>query len=100
MALGNQNLTGVTREQAMTAPGMAFFAGTGPYGKKCGDCTFKGFFYSGHERVHSKTGNIYTQTHRSNGCKKTYDLRGSNIVGPDFSDKCHACKYFVQRPAQ
>lgn len=98
MPIGDQNLTGVSKEQAMTAPGMAFFGGSGPAGKYCGDCKFKGFKYPGKERVNPRTNQEFTPYHRSNGCEKTYELTGRKRPGPDFSDKMHACKYFIQRP--
>ena len=97
MPLGDQNLTGVTKEQAMTAPGMAYFGGSGPLGKYCGDCEFKGFSYQGNARISPKTGEEFYHTHRSNGCSKAYELTGKKKPGPDFSDKMHACKYFIER---
>ena len=38
MALGDDKLTDLSKEQMETYPGMAHFAGTGPRGKKCSDC--------------------------------------------------------------
>jgi hypothetical protein len=42
--LGSWNLTGTNDEQRRTAPGMAFWAGSGPFGKTCEDCAFKNYF--------------------------------------------------------
>lgn len=97
MSIGDLGLTGVTKEQAETMPGMAYMAGTGPHGKTCGDCKFKGFSYQGRERVSQKTGEIYYQTHRSNGCEKNYELLGKKRPGADIPDRTKACKYFEQR---
>ena len=38
MSLGNLTLTDVGPEQEATFPGMAYFAGTGPAARFCGDC--------------------------------------------------------------
>jgi hypothetical protein len=83
--LGNGDLTAVSKQQAETAPGMAHFAGTGPVGKTCGQCVFKGYSHD-----HGKNGG------RSNGCRKAYELLGKKAKTPDISPKLKACKYFDQ----
>lgn len=100
MALGDQNLTGVTAEAAMTVPGMAFFAGTGPVDKYCKDCKFRGFSYQGRARINPKNGNEYFPTHSSNGCEKNFEMRGRKKPGPDIPGKTRSCKFFEQRPPE
>lgn len=97
--IGSDHLTDISKQQAETAPGMAYFAGTGPAGKTCGDCCFKGYTYNGRERINPRTGNHYTPQHRSNGCAKAYELRGKDKTTPDIGDKLKACKYFLQKMA-
>ncbi len=77
MALGNQNLTHTSREQQMTAPGMAHFAGTGPRGETCGRCAF----------LKTKT-----DVFASGRCEKYRKL--TSKVGPEIKANLAACKYF------
>lgn len=95
MPLGNKYLTDLSKEQAETQPGMAHWAGTGPRGKTCGQCVFKGFSYPGREVTNARTGNTHTVMHRSNGCEKFYKMMRK--VGADLPDKSFSCKYFEQR---
>jgi hypothetical protein len=61
-----------------TVFGMAHFAGTGPYGKTCGDCKFLTFIKGNHAR-----------------CEQFRRLMGK--YGPaDIPYRTHACKYFVE----
>jgi len=66
-------------------PGMAFFAGTGPAGKTCGDCCFRGYYRKtmrGHEE----------HTSRTNACKAFSQLTGRH--GPVVRREWSACKYY------
>jgi len=61
-----------------TVLGMAHFAGTGPYGKTCGDCKFLTFIKDTHSR-----------------CEQFRRLMGK--YGPrDIPSYTRACRYFVE----
>jgi hypothetical protein len=64
---------------------MAHWAGTGPTGKHCKDCWFRGY----HRRVKKKSA-------WSAACEKFYKL--TNRHGPAIRGGLHACKYFFERP--
>jgi hypothetical protein len=85
MPLGDQSLTNVSRQQAITAPGMAYFAGTGPRGETCGKCLYWKYRYL------TANGAVA----RSNGCRKYYEMMNSK-KGPDILPNLAACKYFQQ----
>jgi hypothetical protein len=74
-------------------PGMAHFAGSGPYGETCGGCVHRGYYRQ------AKTGkwNPQTNTHdystyRHPGCAMFKKLTGR--AGPAVSADNQACKYF------
>jgi hypothetical protein len=52
--LGSSHLTHTSEEQMLTAPGMAHFAGSGPPGKTCCECKFRGY----RRRVVKKPGEL------------------------------------------
>lgn len=66
-------------------PGMAFFAGTGPYGKTCGQCVFRGYYKE------NKKGDMK----RTSGCEKFRRLAGG-AHGDPVKKSYPACKYFVE----
>jgi len=82
MTIGNPALTMRTPEQNATAPGMAFFAHTGPIGTSCGQCKFRGYW-----RKSAKD----KQYHVS-GCLKFKQLAG--VHGPAIGRDLASCKYF------
>jgi hypothetical protein len=90
--LGFPCLTETPDEQKLTAPGMAYFADTGPFGKTCGDCKFKGY----RRRVVTKAGE-FVKTIPSQGCAKFRHLTGRH--GPAINGRLRACKYFEDRGA-
>lgn len=63
-------------------PGMAYFAGTGPQGKTCGDCMWRGYY-----RMRGN-GNSYKTT----GCEKFRGMTGRH--GPVVAADNKSCKYF------
>jgi len=67
-------------------PGMAYFAGTGPIGKRCGDCTHRGYYRR------SGNGTDYHTT----SCAMFKTLAG--VHGPKVDADWSACKYFEQKP--
>jgi hypothetical protein len=89
--LGSSNLTETTVAQKLTEPGMAFFAGTGPEGKVCGQCKLKGYWRS---RV-NKSGFPIASVH-SGGCAKFHSLTGTH--GPAINGNLRACKFFEPTP--
>lgn len=68
-------------------PGMAYFEGTGPSGKKCGDCKRRGYM----RRSTRDENRLY----RVQGCEKFKSLSGRH--GPAVDKDWRACKYFEQR---
>ena len=98
MPIGNQNLTDskTSLNQAITAPGMAHFAGSGPAGKFCGDCAFRGYHRIRQEQKYNpKTDQWVDSAYRYGGCAKFKQLTGRN--GPEIDNRLHACKYFEQK---
>ena len=89
--LGTANLTHTETPQKITEPGMAYFANTGPDGKVCGDCKFKGYW----RRIVNARGEFVRSIH-SGGCAKFHSLTG--VHGPAINKYLPACKYF--EPAQ
>ena len=81
--LGTSNLTATSIEQRATEPGMAFFAGTGPADKTCGDCQFRGYVRGIITKKHG------AKTKRFNGCAKFHALRGKH--GPAISQYLRSC---------
>lgn len=67
-------------------PGMAFFAGTGPFGETCKGCAHRGYYKQ------SETG----KTYRVNKCAVFKRLSGGRH-GADIKASYSACKYFELR---
>jgi hypothetical protein len=88
--LGSQHLTHTTDEQKATAPGMAYFAGTGPENQICGNCRLLGYW----KRITNEFGQFVTSK-RSFGCTKFHALTG--VHGPAVGKHLRACKYFEPR---
>ena len=77
-------------------PGMAFFPDTGPFGKTCGDCKFRGYWrQSAKEIVDPRTGEVITRTYRSYGCEMFKKLSGNH--GPVVQPEWPSCKYFEKK---
>ena len=74
---------------ASAVPGMAYFAGTGPAGKTCADCTFKGYRRSNGDALKPR---FYAW----GGCGMYKKMTG--LHGPAISGVNRACKYFMLRP--
>jgi hypothetical protein len=69
--------------KANALPGMAHFAGTGPGGKTCRDCVFRGYYREHGVKKHY-------------GCQKFKSLTGNN--GPVVQSDWPACRHFEQKP--
>lgn len=74
-------------KRAITAPGMAFWAGTGPVGETCRRC--QNFKAQGYYSPNSKLG----ASLKKSPCAKYEELRGE--PGPDIPHSSLACKYFI-----
>ena len=72
-------------DKSQAIPGMAFFAGTGPAGKTCGDCMHRGYYRE------TKSGNSYS-SYKVSKCAVFKKLTGTH--GADIRPDNHACKYF------
>ena len=83
---------GEARERQIdrTVPGMAFFAGTGPPGKTCGDCRLLGY----HRKCvrYNEHNEPVEGTRFTSACAKFRQLSGKD--GPIVSKRTDACKYF------
>ena len=74
-------------------PGMAFFAGTGPAGKTCGDCALKGYMRESKKGKWSeRLREMVYPSHRVGSCAMFLKLTGQH--GPPVADHYDACKYF------
>lgn len=76
------------RAEMATAPGMAFWAGSGPDGAKCGGCVFYGYSYQ-------KTNGDATK--KTSSCAKFWKATGRH--GGSLDKAQVGCKYF-ERKAQ
>lgn len=77
-------------------PGMAFFAGTGPAGKVCADCKFRGLVRESQKGVYNeRLQQFIYRSYRTTQCVMFKRLAGEYgaAVGRDYP----ACKYFEQR---
>lgn len=77
-------------------PGMAYFAGTGPENKTCGDCIWRGY-YRKRETSHwdEKLQREVVKTYKHQGCEKFRSLTGRH--GPIVDADNKSCKYFESR---
>ncbi len=76
--------------------GMAFFAGTGPYGKTCGNCKHRGLTRMSQKATYSEQAKEFVhKTYRTSQCAMFKKLAGEygSAVKKDYP----ACKYFEQR---
>lgn len=76
--------------------GMAFFAGTGPYGKTCGDCKYRGLTrQSSREHYSEQLKEFVRKTYRTTQCVMFKKLAGE--YGPAVKEIYPACKYFEEK---
>jgi hypothetical protein len=76
--------------------GMAFFAGTGPYGKTCGDCKFRGYTRQSSKGVYNETKQEFVyRTYRTTKCEMFRKLSGHH--GSEVKEEYPVCKYFEQK---
>lgn len=77
-------------------PGMAYYPGTGPAGKTCSDCRWRGYFRRAKDKVNPKTMLIEEKYKKTLGCREF--LRLSQRHGPAVEGDWPACKYFEEAP--
>ncbi|MBO4228165.1 hypothetical protein [Bradyrhizobium neotropicale] len=82
-------------DSADIRPGMAYFPGTGPYGKTCNDCAHRGYWRAGKTKFNARTGLLEQTRVRSGGCREF--LRLTHPHGPTIQRTWQACKYYVAR---
>jgi hypothetical protein len=82
--------SGLAQQIRATRPGQAHWAGSGPFGATCGDCTHLGYW----KRRHNASGDLVNST-RSNGCAKFFQLTGGH--GPAVPKNTSACRHFERR---
>jgi len=72
-------------------PGMAYFAGTGPWDATCGKCVHRGYMVN----VYDRWGNVLT-VRKTKACVIYKQLTGQvgHVVKPEWK----ACKYFEPIP--
>jgi hypothetical protein len=76
--------------------GMAHFAGTGPDGKTCGDCYFRGYYRQRLQPVwDAGLQREVVKTYRHSGCEKFKRLTGHH--GPTVNTENRSCKYFEHK---
>ena len=96
MSLPRVKEAGVPDREDMR-PGMAFFAGTGPAGKTCGGCKFRGYRRESQKgRWSEQEQAIVHKTYRVQKCAQFKKMSGHH--GPDVATDYPCCKYFEPRP--
>ena len=78
------------QQVANTRSGQAHWAGTGPDGTTCGECSYLGYW----KRTYNASGDL-TDTHKSGGCSEYRRLTGRH--GPVIPLGTPSCKYFKPR---
>jgi hypothetical protein len=79
-------------DRSLVKPGMAHFAGTGPIGKTCGDCAFRGYYREGKFKFDKTSGQLESDPKKFGGCREYLRLAGSH--GSPIKIEYAACKYF------
>ena len=74
-----------------TKPGQAHWAGTGPAGKTCGQCSHLGYW----EQVRNGTGDTVYSRRRTGCCAKFFQLTGKH--GAVIPPGAGACRHFQPR---
>ena len=83
-----------SRDDAL--PGMAFFANTGPYGKTCGECKFRGLIRESTKATYSeRLQDFVHKSYRTTQCQMFKKLAGD--YGSPVKKDYPACKYFEAR---
>ena len=75
--------------------GMAYFANTGPHGKTCAACAYRGYWRSSKGKFNLRTNQIEERQVLHGGCQMFLKLSGKH--GPRINKKWDACKYYKER---
>src|SRR5512138_3619008 len=78
------------RQVARTRPGMAHFAGTGPFAATCGECVSWNYW----RQIRNASGDL-VRTTKNQGCEKYFELTGKH--GPALPPGTEACRHFERR---
>ena len=81
----------LARQISLTAPGMAHFAATGPFGTTCSDCASFGY----RRQIRNKAGDVIATKLRRRGCRKFWELTGKH--GPEIPGRTESCRHFERR---
>jgi|SRR5215471_14368165 len=77
-------------------PGMAYFAGTGPYNTTCGHCVHRGYYrVSKIEQYDERTKGYISKSYKHAGCAMFTSLTGK--YGPAIDANNKSCKYFEKK---
>lgn len=87
-------------DKNMAKPGMAYFEGTGPVGKTCGDCNHRGYYQEGKPRWDPARNTTVTDRRRVQKCVMFRKLSGGHDSGGPVNRNWRACKYFEQKEKQ
>lgn len=79
-------------------PGMASYAGTGPYGATCGTCRSRSYWRAAKGKFNQQTGQIEERRVRSQACKMFLVL--THRHGPPVQKEWPACKYYEENPTK
>jgi hypothetical protein len=95
-ARASQHLTAgytpeLTAMMRATRPGQAHWAGTGPAGETCGQCSHLGYW----EQVRNSTGDNVSSRHRAGCCSKFFQLTGKHP--PVVPVTAGACRHFENK---
>ena len=89
-----QNLTplpaDLDNQVRRTHVGMAHFAGTGPFGARCGDCAHLGYY----KPIRNERGEV-VRTPRVGGCAEFHRITGRH--GPVVPPSAEACQHFSRK---
>lgn len=73
-------------------PGMAYFAGTGPWDKSCGSCKHRGYQKLSKPHFNKRLNRTTQRAQRWKGCSMFRKLTGK--MGPEVDRDWKACKYY------
>jgi hypothetical protein len=76
-------------------PGMAYFANTGPIGKTCETCCYRGYWRNSKGKFNPRTNLIEEKHTFYGGCRMFLKLSGRH--GPRIDKKWNACKFYEHK---
>jgi hypothetical protein len=83
-------------DRSEATPGMAHYEGSGPSGKTCGDCNWRGYYREGRKGTwNANMTELLYRSYRVLGCFKFKAMTGTD--GPPVRADYRACRYFQQK---